>query len=155
MLIINLVKKLFVSISSLFTYLSLPLVAFATDPTPIPTVGPGTPIPIDPCTGAAGTADILCKLGGTNIANTIQNIMVFFVMLAVVIALVYLLYGGIRWITSGGEKTNVEAARNHIIAAIMGLIVVFLAIFILSIILAGFGISFSSLKIPIIGSGAK
>ncbi len=147
MFIIKLVKKLFISISSLFAYLSLPLIAFAADQ-----------VPIDPCattgSSANATADILCKLGGTNIANTIRNIVVFFVMLAVVFALVYLLYGGIKWITSSGEKTKVEEARNHIIAALIGLIVVILAVFILSVVLAAFGISFTSLKIPVIGSGA-
>ena len=74
-------------------------------------------------------------------------------MLAVVIALLYLLYGGIKWITSRGEKDQVEAARNHIMAAIVGLIVVFLAIFILSIVLAAFGVKFDALKIPSILTG--
>lgn len=146
MIIIKLVKKLLVSASGLFTYLSSPLVAFAQSI---------SPVSIDPCTGANGTADIICKLGGNNIANTIRNIIVFFVMLAVIIALVYLLYGGIKWITSGGEKEKVEESRRHIIAALIGLIVVVLAVFLLSVILAAFGISFSSLQIPIIGSGAK
>ena len=95
----------------------------------------------------------LCDLGG-NVPNTIRNIVVFFVVLAVIIALLYLLYGGVKWITSRGEKTEVEAARNHIMAAIVGLIVVFLAIFIVSVILAAFGIKFDQLRIPsITGSG--
>lgn len=143
MLIINLVKKLFTSISGLATYLFLALPALAAEP-----------VSIDPCTGADGTAGIVCKLGGGNIANTIRNIVVFLIMLAVVVALLYLLYGGIKWITSKGEKTEVEAARNHIIAAVIGLIVVFLAVFILSVVLAAFGVDFNTLKIPVIGSGA-
>ncbi len=149
MLIIKLVKKLFISISGLFAYLSLPIIAFADVA--------ATPVSINPCDANAGsgtTADILCKLGGGNVANTIRNIVVFFVMLSVVFALVYLLYGGIKWITSGGEKTKVEESRNHIVAALIGLIVVVLTIFILSIVLAAFGISFTSLKIPVIGAGA-
>lgn len=60
----------------------------------------------------------------------------------------YLIYGGVKWITSKGEKTEVEAARNHIIAAIVGLIVVVLAVFIVSIVLAAFGIKFNQLTIP-------
>lgn len=141
---INLVKKLFFFIQGLFTYPFLALPAFA-----IETVS------INPCDNATGIAKIVCDLGGKNIGNTIKNIVVFFVMLAVVIALVYLLYGGIKWITSHGDKTQVEEARNHIMAAIIGLIVVFLAIFLLSIILAAFGVDFTDLKIPVIGSGAK
>lgn len=145
MFIIRLVKKLFVSISSLFTYLSLPLVALAqTTPVPVPS---GT-VSVDFCTGATGMANTLCDLGGPNLAITLRNIVGFFVILAVVIALLYLLYGGIKWITSRGEKEQVEAARNHIIAAIIGLVVVFLAVFILSIVLAAFGIEFQKLVIP-------
>ncbi len=148
MFIIKLVKKLFIPISSLLAYLSFPIIAFAQTT---------TPVSINPCgagTGSGTTADILCKLGGGNVANTIRNIVVFFVMLAVVFALVYLLYGGVKWITSGGEKTKVEESRNHIVAALIGLIVVVLTIFILSIVLAAFGISFGSLQIPVIGAGA-
>lgn len=140
LLIINSVKKLFVSVSGLFTYLTLPVFNFVYAQEAI----------VDPCAGSKDIAKTLCALGGANIGRTIRNIVVFFVILAVVIALLYLLYGGVKWITSRGEKTEVEGARNHIIAAIIGLIVVFLAVFILSIVLSAFGISFSDLKIPII-----
>ena len=139
MLIINLVKKLFFFIQGLFTYPFLALPAFAQ-------------ASANPCTGTpTGIAKTLCNLGGTdgaNIATTIQNIVVFFIVLAVIIALLYLLYGGIKWITSRGEKTEVEAARNHIIAAIIGLIVVFLAIFIVTIVLSAFGLNIGQLVIP-------
>lgn len=137
-------KKLFTSISCLFTYLSLPLIAFAQ-----------APVSIDPCNAATGISKTLCDLSGNNIGNTIKNIVVFFVMLAFVIALMYLLYGGIKWITSKGEKTEVEAARNHIVAALIGLIVVILAVFLVSVVLAAFGINFTDLKLPVIGSRAQ
>lgn len=143
MFIIKTVKKLFVLIQGLFTYLFLALPAFAV-----------SPASVNPCAGTPeGIANTLCKLGGeggANIAKTIQNIVVFFIVLAVIIALLYLLYGGIKWITSRGDKTEVEAARNHIIAAIVGLIVVFLAVFILTIVLVAFGLKLEDLKIPII-----
>ena len=145
MFIIKLVKKLFFFIQGLFAYPFLALPAFAATPTPVP----GTSVNL--CADAKGIAGTLCLLGGENAPKTIQNIVVFFTVLAVVIALLYLLYGGIKWITSRGEKTEVEAARNHIIAAIVGLIVVFLAIFIVSIVLAAFGLSFTQLTIPQIG----
>lgn len=134
-------KKIFVFISGLYTYSLLALPAFAEV---------ASPISIDPCKESTGIAQTLCALGGPNIARTIRNVIIFFVILAVVIALLYLLYGGLKWITSRGEKTEVEAARNHIIAAILGLIVVFLAVFILSIVLAAFGITFDQLTIPIL-----
>lgn len=138
-------KKLFVSISGLLTYSFLAVPAFAADAS------------INPCKDATGLAATLCGLGGPeggSISKTIQNIVVFFIVLAVIIALLYLLYGGIKWIMSKGEKTEVESARNHIMAAVIGLIVVFMAVFIVTIILAAFGVKFTELAIPTIGGNA-
>ncbi|MEK7517816.1 MAG: hypothetical protein AAB583_04660 [Patescibacteria group bacterium] len=132
-------KKLFFAIQGLFAYFFLAFPAFAQG--------------IDPCIEAVkgnvtGIGRALCNLGGDNVGRTIGNIAIAVTVLAIVIALLYLLYGGIKWITSRGEKDQVEAARNHIIAAIVGLIVVFLAIFIITIILGLFGIQLTKLEIP-------
>lgn len=53
-----------------------------------------------------------------------------FFVVAGVMALLYLLLGALAWITSGGDKGNVEKARDKIQAAIVGIlmIVVVLAI---------------------------
>jgi len=40
------------------------------------------------------------------------------------VAVAFLIYGGIKWILSGGDKQAVESARNHIVAAIVGLVIV-------------------------------
>lgn len=53
---------------------------------------------------------------------------------AIFLAICYLMYGGIRWITSRGDKTAVESARKHIIAAVMGIVVVAGSFFILQFI---------------------
>ena len=45
-------------------------------------------------------------------------------IVAALLAFVYLILGGIQWITSGGDKAGMEAARNKITHAIVGLIVV-------------------------------
>jgi len=45
-------------------------------------------------------------------------------IVAALLAFIYLILGGIQWITSGGDKTGMEAARNKITHAIVGLIVV-------------------------------
>jgi len=145
MLIMKSVKKLFIFISALFIYPLLALPAFADTPA----------TGVNPCDNASGTiASALCALGGNNVAKTLQGVVIFLVVLAVIVALIYLLYGGIRWILSKGEKTEVESARNHIMAAILGLVVVFVAIFIISVILAVFGIDIKNLKLPTIGSSS-
>ncbi len=55
----------------------------------------------------------------------------FFFVIAGLAALLYLLLGALSWVTSGGNKENVEKAREKIQAAIVGilLIVIVLAIF--------------------------
>ena len=137
LLIINLMKKLFVIIQALFIYPFLAFPAFAVTQK------------VDPCTSVATNAIIkqLCLLGG-NIPRTLGNIIIAIVVLAVIIALLYLLYGGIRWVTSRGDKEQVEGARNHIIAAIIGLIVIFLALFIVSFVLSLLGLNIGNLILP-------
>lgn len=48
----------------------------------------------------------------------------FFFVMAGLAALIYLLWGSFSWVTSGGQKENVEKARDKIQAAIVGLILI-------------------------------
>lgn len=57
-------------------------------------------------------------------------------VIAAVLALVFLIWGGINWITSGGDADGVKSARDRIIAAIIGLIVVILSYFLLNFVLS-------------------
>ena len=57
------------------------------------------------------------------ISAGIQAILV----IASVIFFFILVLGGIKWITSGGDKGQTEAARNQITAALIGLVIVFSA----------------------------
>jgi len=93
----------------------------------------------------------LCKLTlDNNGANTlVGKIVTILLIIAIVLTLLYLVYGGIKYITSGGDKAKVDAARSHITAAIIGLIIALLAYFILNIItfvITGKG--FGSISIP-------
>lgn len=57
-------------------------------------------------------------------ANTmIKNIITLVFVVAAVITFAYLIYGAISWITSGGDKSKVEAARNRITSAVIGLLI--------------------------------
>ena len=56
--------------------------------------------------------------------KTITNIM-FFIIGAV--SVIMLIYGGIRYTTSGGNANNVTAAKNTIMYSIIGLVVAILA----------------------------
>src|SRR3989338_6896403 len=62
-----------------------------------------------------------------DLGKLISSLIGAILIIATIAAFVYLLLGGITWITSGGDKANVEAAQKRIQAAIIGLIIVFAA----------------------------
>lgn len=72
---------------------------------------------------------------------------------AFILAFVYLLLGGYDWITSGGDKAKLQAARDRITNAIIGLIVV-AAVWAVMMLVSGFvGIDFPNIPIPtVVGS---
>ena len=75
---------------------------------------------------------------GGNIAAVGINILF---VAATVIAIIFIVLGGIRWITSEGDPKNISGARSQIIYAAIGLAVVFLAYLIVNIITGLFGIN--------------
>jgi hypothetical protein len=58
-----------------------------------------------------------------------------------ILAFLYLLLGGIQWITAGGDKDALEKARKKVIYALTGLAVTFSAYAIIFVIRALFGIN--------------
>ncbi len=64
---------------------------------------------------------------GTPIALFISNIIGFVTGLAGIMFLIYLIFAGLSWITAGGDKGKVEAARNQMTQAALGLVVVIAA----------------------------
>ena len=72
-------------------------------------------------------------------------------LVMVVVALVFffmLIMGGLKWVTSEGDQKAVEAARNQITNALIGLAIVFAAWAIVKLIQTVFGINILSLEIP-------
>lgn len=80
----------------------------------------------------------------SNIVSVVRAIVQFILVVAFVLAFVFLLIGGIRWITAGGDEKNVAAARNMITAALIGLVVVLVAFAIVKLVETFFGISIIS-----------
>lgn len=76
------------------------------------------------------------SLLGVQPADIPQFLITLLFIVGIVIAIVFLIYGGIKWILSGGDSKQVEGARNHIVAAIVGLIIVVGAFFILNFVFA-------------------
>lgn len=91
----------------------------------------------------------LCNLTTGEFGKRFGDLITFAFVIAIVIALAFLIWGGVKWITSGGEKTGVEEARNHVVAAVIGLIIVFLSFFILNLIVYFFtGVGLTQITIP-------
>ena len=77
----------------------------------------------------------------TNIGTLIQGIVQGALLIAALLVFLYLIWGGIQWITSGGDKSKTQEARDRITAALVGLAVVAAAWAIMLIIQYFFGIS--------------
>lgn len=58
-----------------------------------------------------------------NFGSLLGGLMGGIMIIAAIAVLIYLLWGGLEWITSGGDKGKTEAARNKITQAVIGLIV--------------------------------
>ncbi len=102
------VFKKFAVLGSVATYLYVASSVHAATPSPAPLVQPPS---------GAVSGDIAIGSIPTVFVNLLFS-------LAIILAVVYLIFGGIKWITSRGDKAGVESARKHIIAAIIGLVVV-------------------------------
>lgn len=73
--------------------------------------------------------------GGSHIETIIRVVVNVFSLIVGVVAVIMIILGGLRYITSGGDSNNVSSAKNTIIYAIIGLVVVALAQFIVQFVL--------------------
>jgi len=64
------------------------------------------------------------SIADTTLEQVIQFVITLLFATGVIFAIAFLIFGGIRWIMSGGNKEKVEAARGHIVASIVGLVII-------------------------------
>lgn len=70
-----------------------------------------------------GTANYEPDDGEAGFAALLGQVLGIVATIAVIILLIMLLWGGIEWITAGGDKSKIEKARNRITQSILGIIV--------------------------------
>jgi len=89
------------------------------------------------------------------IGNFVTAVIRLIIIVAFVIAFIFLLIGGIRWITAGGETKAVEGARNMVTGALVGLIIVLSAFVIIRLVETFFGVSVISgpITLPTVQQG--
>lgn len=121
--------------ASTAVYLSLALPVFAD-------------VDINPCPPSNSQFSTLCDLNSEKIGPVVSSIVTIMLIAAALIALFFLIWGGIRWITSGGDKAKVDTARQTIIASIIGLIIALLAYFVITLVLGVFDLSLTNLTLP-------
>lgn len=80
------------------------------------------------CAEAEGATETV-----NNLVGTVINI---FSVVVGIVAVIMIVYGGFKYITSGGDSGNISAAKNTILFAIVGLIIVAMAQIIVRFVLA-------------------
>jgi len=122
----------------------------------------------------AGTASLMVNLAGSafaqandiinlkpttgqwvNMANldigSMLSAIVQLIMVVAALAFFFMLViGGVQWLVSGGDKAGTEGAKNRITAALIGLVIVFSAWAITSLIEKFFDIHILNVNIPTI-----
>lgn len=83
---------------------------------------------VDPTTGSAADGALCAQANATptnlfasgGIFSIISNVLIFLVG---AIAVIYLIIGGLRYVTSGGDSKAVTAAKDTILYAVIGIVV--------------------------------
>jgi len=75
-------------------------------------------------------------IGDVDICGIIDTAIDFLFGLAGLIAIAFIIYGGITYVTSGGDKMGVAAARDKITAGVVGLVIALAAWFLLNFVVA-------------------
>jgi hypothetical protein len=65
--------------------------------------------------------------GGVDINNILRHMVNVLSAIIGVVAVIMIIFGGFRYITSGGSDTSVTSAKNTILYAIVGLVIVALS----------------------------
>lgn len=103
--------------------------AFAAPCTSDPTVGTAADGAL--CAQANGTPSTIFATGG--VFSIIANVLIFLVG---AIAVIYLIIGGLRYVTSGGDAKAVSAAKDTILYAVIGIVVAVVSYALVSFVLS-------------------
>lgn len=80
------------------------------------------------CVDSSGVATLNC------FPLLLTSITYWLISFAALAAVALIIVGGIRFITSGGDQKKIDQARKTVLFSILGLILVFLAFFIVNVI---------------------
>lgn len=111
----TLVLSTTVMISSAFVILNAPPVYAVDDATNEVCRGIGA---------TSGTRGCNVERGGLTASGLVKTVVNILSIVVGIIAVIYIIIGGVKYITSSGDANNITAAKNTIVFAIVGLIIV-------------------------------
>lgn len=97
-------------------------------------VSPVSVFAADPANPGGTLNQLIPSWAPKDLFTAIQFILNSVLAIVLLVALVMLIIGGIRYTTSGGSKDAVTAAKNQILYAIIGIVVVVLSFAVISFI---------------------
>jgi hypothetical protein len=94
----------------------------------------GANLDVDSVTDGSG-----CELegddAGTKLNDIVKLVINIFSVVVAIVAVIMIIIGGLKYIMSGGDSGNITGAKNTILYAIIGLVIVALAQFIVRFVL--------------------
>lgn len=108
-----------------------------------------TPVPAGPAVRINAP-----QVGFPSLSAFIANALVLVFTIGAFLVLIMLIIGAYEWIASGGDKENVAKARNRIINALVGLLVLAVAFALVRLVGQFTGLNLVDLKIPGPNSGS-
>lgn len=133
-------RKKIISLVAAFTLTAVPMAV------PVMVHAAGNGDNIQNCLAGGTTLDIsksgqcpntttTTSTGAQRVNDLIKIIVNIFSAIVGVIAVIMIIYGGVKYITSGGESGNISSAKSTIVYAVVGLVIVALAQFIVQFVL--------------------
>ncbi len=83
----------------------------------------------DAATGECSTG------GGTDLQGLIRTLLTLFSIIVGITAVIMIIVGGFKYITSGGDSNKITSAKNTIVYAIVGLVIAGLAQFLVQFVI--------------------
>ena len=84
---------------------------------------------------ANGDCSSDANTGAGKVQGIVTDMINIFSLVVGIISVIMIIYGGFKYITSGGDSGNVTGARNTITYAVIGLVIVALAQFVVQFVL--------------------
>lgn len=67
-------------------------------------------------------------LSGATFGDVVMRLLTFLLIVAGILAVFYLVWAGLQYITAGGDTTKATTARQGIVNAIIGIVIILLSI---------------------------